>query len=179
MDVQIKDLGKPFLIVGMAIERDADTSSISLLQCAYLKHVLDHFGMGECNPHATPLLAGIQLTEAMSPQTEADRFFMADKPYRKLLGSLMWAQVATHPNLLYAVGLLAHFQSNLGPAHWNAMLHMLRYIKGTLNYHITYSKQENKSIKPIGYVNADFSGDHDTRRLTGGYVFMIAGGAVS
>jgi hypothetical protein len=90
----------------------------------------------------------------------------------------MWAQVATRPDISFAVGLLAHFQSNPGPAHWRAMIHILGYIKGTLNYRITYSKVEG-GLKPIGFVDADYAGDYDTRRSTSGYVFMMAGGPVS
>lgn len=53
---------------------------------------------------------------------------MKDKPFRVVLGSFMWAQVATHSDIAYAVNVLAHFQSNPGPAHWKAMLHAVAYI---------------------------------------------------
>lgn len=104
---------------------------------------------------------------------------MHDKPYRQLLGALMWAQAATRPNLSFAVTLLACFQSNPGLAHWKALLHMLAYVKGTLNYRIPYSRDLGGSTKPIGYVDADYGGDLDTRRSTSGYVFLMAGGPVS
>ena len=52
----------------------------------------------------------------------------------------------------------------------------MQYMNRTLDYHITY--RYGADIKPIGYVDADYGGDLDTRRLTGGYVFTMAGGAV-
>lgn len=176
---EVKDLGDPSFILGMAIHRDPITKSITLSQKTYLTRVLERFKMTECSPRYTPLLSGIILTAEMSPKTDIDRAFMVDKPYGQLLGALMWAQAATRPDLLFAVNLLARFQSNPGPAHWKALLHVLAYVKGTLDYKIVYSRELGGSIKPTGYVDSDYGGDLDTRRSTSGYVFMMAGGPVS
>lgn len=176
---EVKDLGEPTFILGMAIHRDPLTKSISLSQKAYLTRVLDRFGMTNCNPRYTPLPSGTVLTTDMSPKDDAERAFMQDKPYRQLLGALMWAQAATRPDLSFAIGLLARFQSNPGPAHWKSLLHVLAYVKHTLDYRITYSRSLGESIKPTGYVDADFGGDLDTRRSTSGYIYMMSGGPVS
>lgn len=141
--------------------------------------MLEWFNMKDCNLHATPLPTSIKLTANMELQMEADHQFIADKPYRKLLGSLMWAQVATRPDLSFAVGLLTRFQINPRPAHWNALIHVLGYIKGMLEYKITYTKNYGESIKPVGYVDVDYRGDLDTRCFTAGYMFIMAGGAIS
>jgi hypothetical protein len=104
---------------------------------------------------------------------------MADKQYRSALGGLMWAQVATRPDLSYAVNTLTRFQTNPGPGHWKALMHTYAYVRGTLDYTITYKKGDDESLKPVGYVDADYGGDSGTRRLTSGYVFKMAGGPVS
>ena len=39
---------------------------------------------------------------------------MKDKPYNEVLGSIMWAQGATQPDLSFAVNLLSRFQANPG-----------------------------------------------------------------
>lgn len=126
-----------------------------------------------------PLPSGIILTKNMAPKGEDERVYMLDKPYHQLLGALMWAQAAMRPDLSFAVTLLAQFQSNPGPAHWKALLHVLAYVKGTLDYQIVYSAELGGSIKPLGYVDADYGGDLDMRRSTSGYIFMMAGGLVS
>ncbi|KAG5716923.1 hypothetical protein E4T56_gene8533 [Termitomyces sp. T112] len=56
---EIKDLRDPSFIVGMAIKCDHQTGSISLSQQSYLKRVLEHFGLQDCNAHHTPLPTGI------------------------------------------------------------------------------------------------------------------------
>lgn len=50
----------------------------------------------------------------------------------------MWLQVATRPDLSFAVNILSRFTHNPGRAHWNALKHTLAYVKGTLDYAITY-----------------------------------------
>lgn len=135
--------------------------------------------MTNCNPRHTPLPSGIILTADMSLKGEVERLFMADKPYRQLLGALMWAQAATRPDLSFAITLLAHFQSNPGPPHWKTPLHVLAYVKATLDYKIVYSRSLGGSITPVGYIDADYGGDLDTRRSTSGYIFLMARGPVS
>ena len=92
---ETKDLGDAKLVLGIWIDRDRDTGTISISQHAYLERVLEHFGMTDCNPRTTPLPPGIVLTKEQTPQTTEQHIFMADKPYRKLLGSIMYAQIAT------------------------------------------------------------------------------------
>ncbi len=111
---------------------------------------------------------------------------MKDKPYRALLGSIMWGQAATIPDLSFAVSVLTRFQNNPGPAHWKALVGVAQYVRGTIDYTITYEGPrdgetvgDGMGLEPYGYVDADYTGDVDGWRSTSGYVFMIAGGPVS
>jgi len=157
---EIKDVGDLGYILGIRVEKDNATGVISLSQEAYLRCVLEWFGMLHCNVKSTPLPSGIILCESDSPKTDDDHHYLKDKPYREALGSCMWAQVATCPDIAYALSVLACFQANPGPAHWKAMLHLLAYLKGTLSYKITYHHGGN--LDPISYIDADYAGDLDT-----------------
>jgi len=44
-------------------------------------------------------------------------------------------------------------------------------VKGTLDYGILYKKDEDCNL--VGFCDADYAGDRDTRHLTTGYVFML------
>jgi hypothetical protein len=113
----------------------------------------------------------------MSPKTDSEKKVMNDKPYRSVLGSVMWGQLATRPDLSFSLSLLARFQANPGIDHWNALMHVIGYIKNTLDYGLTYSRDGN--LSPHAFVDADYGGCRDTRRLTSGYVFLMAGAPVT
>ena len=88
--------------------------------------------------------------------------FMADKPYREVLGSVMYAQIGTQPDLSYAVSTLSKYASDPGVAHWQVLMHVLQYIKATLSYKITYSGNGFMSLRPTGWVDADYGEDIDS-----------------
>jgi len=173
---EIKDLGEVKYILGIKIER-TDDGSIKLSQHAYSERVLEHFGMAEAKSRSTPLPPVITLSIKDSPETQDEADEMKGVLYRKALGSLMWLQVATCPDLSYTVNLLSHFAHNPGQAHWNALKHALLYMKETLDYGITYFC--NSSLRPFGYVNSDYARDVDGRKSTEGHMFFVGGGLVS
>jgi hypothetical protein len=113
----------------------------------------------------------------MSPKTDSEKHQMADKPYRPILGSIMWGLLATRPDLSFAVSLLSRFQANPGITHWNALMHVIGYIKNTLDYGLTYF--HDAELTPLAYADADYGGCRVTKRSTSGYVFIMSGGPVT
>ncbi|SJL16287.1 uncharacterized protein ARMOST_19807 [Armillaria ostoyae] len=113
-------------------------------------------------------------TMALSSKEEEDE--MEGKPYHQVLGSMMWGQLATRPDLVYIVSLLSRFQNHPGLAHWNLLMHVIGYIKMIMDYEIIYT--QGKSLKPMGFIDADYGGCKDMMRSTLGYVFMMAGGPI-
>src|SRR6266540_3511094 len=113
----------------------------------------------------------------MSPKMESERKKMADKPYQPVLGSVMWGQLVMCPDLSFAISLLSHFQADPGIEYWKNLLHVVGYIKNTIDYGLTYSWDAD--LTPLAYVDADYGGCRDTHHSTSGYVFTMAGGAVT
>ena len=89
----------------------------------------------------------------------------------------MWGQLATRPDLSFAVSLLSRFQGNPGIEHWKALMHVVGYVKNTLDFGLTYSRDAD--LFPHAFVDADYGGCRDTRRSTSGYVFIMAGSPVT
>jgi hypothetical protein len=102
---------------------------------------------------------------------------MQSIPYASVVGSLMYAQVCTRPDIAYAVSVLGRYLNDPGLSHWTAAKKVLRYLKGTKNFMLTYRRSD--ILEVVGYSDADFVGCSDDRRSTSGYVFMMANGAVS
>jgi hypothetical protein len=102
---------------------------------------------------------------------------MKSVPYASAIGSLMYAQVCTHPDLAFVTEMLGRYQKNPGVSHWNGIKKALRYIQGTKGLMLTYERSD--SLEIVGYLDSDFADCLDTDRSTSGYVFKLTGGAIS
>jgi len=102
----------------------------------------------------------------MSPKTTKEKEDMQHIPYREALGALMFVYQGTRPDIASALTSLGRFTANPGKAHWTALKRVFRYLKGTKNYKLLYSSKGNTNF--IGYSDADWAGDVDTRHsITG------------
>ncbi|GAW10056.1 retrovirus-related pol polyprotein [Lentinula edodes] len=190
----LEDLGKRWesgevrseILLGMKITQDKKTGAITLSQKAYFTCMLEHFGLQNVKRRRTPLSPDNKLEAAPNPLPDDERTFMHDKPYRPVVGSMMWGQVCTRPDISFAANKLARYQLNPGRQHWEAIEWLAGYILETLDYTITYRKPppgseltKGEGLKPCGYLDADHAGCMDTRRSTSGNVFFMAGAPVT
>ena len=164
---EIKDVGGNDYFLGMRVQQNLDDGTIHLTQRPYWEHVLNRFDLTNISPRNTPLPVGFVVDQNMSPKTDSERQEMDNKPYRSLLGSVMWGQLATRLDLSFAISLLSRFQANPGIEHWKGLLHVVGYMRNTIDFGLTYSW--NAELTPLAYVDADYGGCHDTRRSTSGY----------
>ena len=175
-EFDMKDLGPANKILGMQIHRDRKNRKIWLSQKNYLRKVLQRFNMQDCKPISTPLPVNFKLSSSMCPSSEAERIEMSRVPYASAVGSLMYAMICTRPDIAQAVGVVSRFMADPGKEHWNTVKRILRYIKGTSDAALCFGGSE---FIVKGYVDSDYAGDLDKRKSTTGYVFTLAGGAVS
>lgn len=133
--------------------------------------------MQDCKPTDTPVAKGDKFSLSQCPKNDYERKEMQNVPYASALGSLMYAQVCTRPDIAYIVGMLGRYLHNPGMDHWKAVKRVLRYLQRTKHYMLTYKKSEILEI--IGYSDSDFNGCKDSCRSTSGYVYLLAGGAIS
>ena len=66
----------------------------------------------------------------------------------------MYAMLGTRPDLAFAVASLSQFSSNPGQTHWDAIKHVLRYMRGTQDYRLTYGSQGGASLLFDGYCDS-------------------------
>lgn len=95
--------------------------------------------------------------------------------YQELVRSLLYLSTCTPPDIALVTGLLSHHVAAPMVEHLAAAKTVLRYLKGTANLSLHYETE-----KPmLGYSDADFASDVETRRSTTGYTFLVNGAAVS
>ena len=105
----MSDLGQANYVLGIEISRDRDRKLIGLSQKAYIEKILKRFNMENCTGCDVPFSKGDKLSSEQSPKTEQERIEMQDKPYASLVGSLMYAQVCTRPDLAFCISVLGRF----------------------------------------------------------------------
>jgi hypothetical protein len=173
----MKDLGEASFVLGIEIQRDRRKGILGLSQNAYLENILKKFSMHACNPMPAPIVKGDKYGSFQSPRNQYEIDQMKSVPYASAIGSLMYAQVCTRSDLAFVIGMLGRYQKNPGINHWNGINKALRYIQGTKGLMLTYERPDILEI--VGYSDLDFVGCLDTDRSTSGYVFKLAGGAIS
>ncbi|GJT98420.1 hypothetical protein Tco_1093938 [Tanacetum coccineum] len=96
--------------------------------------------------------------------------------YRGMIGSLMYL-TSSRPDLIYAVCLCARYQAKPTEKHLNAVKRIFRYLKGTINMGIWYSKDTGMSM--TAYADADYTWCQDTRCSTSGNAQLLGDKLVS
>ena len=110
--------------------------------------------------------AGAQLTDEQEDESQSDY------PYKELVGSLMYAAMATRLDIAFATSILGQFAQAPARVHWEAAKRVVRYLKTTRNLELTY-----------GVSHANLSSYSDTNHTSqlhqhsiSGYTFLLGGG---
>ncbi|KAL2243545.1 UNVERIFIED_CONTAM: Retrovirus-related Pol polyprotein from transposon TNT 1-94 [Sesamum indicum] len=134
--------------------------------------------MEKSKPSSVPLAAHFQLSKEQCPKTDSEKDKMKNIPYSNAIGSVMYLMVSTRPDIAYAVSCLSKYMSNPGTSHWDALKWLLRYLNGTKNLGITFSKRSD-DIRVVGYVDSNYANDRDNRKSITSYIFTFCGACVS
>src|SRR6266576_1179261 len=130
------------------------------------------FNMENCNPISTP----------METKLNYDKLQINDlnctAPCRNAIGCLMYAMLATRPDLSISINLLSRYQATNNDELWKCIKRVLRYVKGTLDYKLVY---ENSSPCEIlyGYADADWASFEPDKHSTSVFVFKIFNNTVT
>ena len=97
----------------------------------YAVETLTRFRMLDCKAIAIPMESNLKLlSDASSKKAYA-------MEYRKMTGSLM-SLMNTRPGICFAVNTLIQFMMDPRHVHLIAANHVLRYLKGTVDYGLKY-----------------------------------------
>ncbi|KAK4388091.1 Retrovirus-related Pol polyprotein from transposon TNT 1-94 [Sesamum angolense] len=125
-----------------------------------------------------PLAAHFQLSKEQSPKTESETEHMKSVPYSNAIGSVMYLMVSTRPDIAYAISCLSRYMSNADLPHWEALKWLLRYLKGSIDTGIKFSKNK-EGVNLVGYVDSNYANDRDCRKSTTSYIFTLCGACIS
>ena len=157
---KMKDLGKLHHCLGITVEYDESRRSLWLHQRPYILAMLEKFGLSQAKTVPTPANLNVKLRKDDETSILVDSTL-----YQSMVGSLLYAAIATRPDISQAVGASSKYCSNPSEAHLTAVKRILRYLMETINLGLKYKKSESGTL--VGYSDAS------------GNLFLFAGCPVS
>jgi hypothetical protein len=162
------------LYLGCHFERD-NSGNYTINQTQYLERKLKEFDQfipkgfrsSPLPPNYEVLLEQAE-KESSNPKIQF--------PYREMVGSLMYAMVATRPDLAQALSVVSRYLSCPKDIHCNLVQHIYMYVRNSLDFQLHYSS--NAKLELFGYVDAAY-GNNKKGTSTTGYGFVLGGGLLS
>lgn len=170
----ITDLGASQQFLGVTIQEEKD--NISLSQIPLIQKLLTATNMTTCKPTRSPLPLSHILYEARKELNTDEFSNMEMVPYRQVLGSLLYLSTQTRPEPATAVSMLEKVASGAAPRHWQAMKHVLRYLRGTQNYGLIMERNNGADLHSCS--DADWARDLEKRRSRSGIALTIGGNPI-
>ena len=116
----MKDMGDASYVIGIKIFRDKHNGILGLSQETYINRVLERFRMKDCSPSVAPIVKGDRFNLNQCPKHDIEKEKMKNIPYGLIVGSIMYVQVCTRPDIAFVVSMLGRYQSNPSMDHWRA-----------------------------------------------------------
>ena len=88
----------------------------------------------------------------------------------------MYAIMAMRVDIVFAMTMMSQFMSKAGPLLQMVVKHIMRYLKGTLDFKLYLG---GKDITLRGFCDADWAEDTNDQRSTTGYAFFVGIGVIS
>ncbi|GJW34137.1 retrovirus-related pol polyprotein from transposon TNT 1-94 [Tanacetum coccineum] len=150
-------MGQMSFFLGLQISQSP--RGIFINQSKYAFEIVKKYGMLTSDSIDTPMVEKSKLDEDLQGKPVDATL------YRGMIGSLMYL-TSSRPDLIYAVCLCARYQAKPTEKHLNAVKRIFRYLKGTINMGLWYSKDTDMSM--TAYADAYHARCQDTRRSTSG-----------
>jgi hypothetical protein len=167
-EFEMKYLGLMHYFLGLEVWQSPKI--IFLNQGKYTVEILKRFDMLECNSINTPMEAKLKLlVDTSSDLIDATL-------YRQIIGLLIYL-MNTRPDICFAVNTLSHFLVEPRCVHLVAAKHVMRYLKGTMDYGLSYDGDHDFTLS--GYTDADWAGSVADRKRTSRCCFSLGSAMIS
>nr|CAD1844000.1 unnamed protein product [Ananas comosus var. bracteatus] len=151
-EFEMTDLDLMNYFLGLEVTQGEKEFFVS--QKKYISNLLERFGLKDCNQQYRKVDLNV---------------------YRSLIGSLLYV-VHTRLDIIFATSLLLRFMEYPSMIHMGATKRILRYLKGTSDHGLWFTKTNNFSI--FGFSDSDWAGFIDDRRSTSEFMFKLGSSMV-
>lgn len=164
-EFKMKDKGILKHFLGLAIDYDREEGILKLNQSRYAESILKRFEMENCKSSLVPIDPKLKLNVCTDPKN------LTTKPFRELIGSLMYLMLGTRPDICFSVNFFSRFQDKATDEIWGYLKRVLRYLRGNTNVCLIYHRNQSKEL--CCYVDADWGNDTIDRKSITGFVFKL------
>ena len=161
-------VGELTFFLGLQVKQKKKDIFVS--QEKYARNIVKKFGLDSKKHASTPMSLSTKLN------VDSSRVEVSPTLYRSIIGSLLYL-IANRPDIAFSVGVCARYQVVPKESHLIAMKRIIRYINGTPNYGLWYSKDSNACL--AGYSDANWAGRVDDRKSTSRGCFYLGNNLVS
>ena len=154
------------------MEYDEEKNCLWMHQRQYINSLLDRYGLSQAKTSPTPADTNVKLVNDDGISKPVDPV-----KYQSMVGSLLYAAIATRPDIAQALGAVSKYNFCPTESHLTAVKRIFYYLKGTTDIGLRYQKCDNGTL--IGFSDVDWAGDRDNRHSTTGNLFVMSGGAIS
>ena len=179
----ISDLGDCKWILKMLVTRDRTNGSLTLSQEAYVKTILEQYGMTNCKPTVNPCMLDDLSDHYYITRGESVKYLNKEEHsrYRSIVGALLYLSNMTRMDISYMTGLLSRQVSKPTQLHLSAVMHLLRYLSGTAHYHLVYKKAIDFAVSNpvLAYTDASWGNDTTDRKSITGLIVLLFGNPIS
>ena len=169
-EFSMKTLGFPKMFLGVQIAQS--TKGLIIFQQDLIDRILLRFKMQHVTVQSTPMDSKQSFSKLMN---ESAKF---DGPYRQAIGCLQYLVTCTRPDLATSVSILAQYTNGPTVAHWEAVVRIFGYLKGTRALGISYHSGSSTN-DVTAYADSSWASDVDNRRSRTGYFFKVANHLIS
>ena len=168
----IEDKGPLSFFLNMRFSRNRSLRTITLQQESKIVKLLADLDMTDCSPSKVPANPDEMLTKEMCPSDTLEIERMAKLPYKSVLGRLLHIALTARPDIATAVSAVGRFAQNPGQKHWEALMRIVKYLKGTRTYGLVLGGIIDE-IALNASADADWGGDLEKRRSRTGYTIFM------
>uniref|UniRef100_A0A8R1IGH7 Reverse transcriptase Ty1/copia-type domain-containing protein n=1 Tax=Caenorhabditis japonica TaxID=281687 RepID=A0A8R1IGH7_CAEJA len=147
---------------------------ISLSQSHYLQQVLTKFNMLDCKPTYTPMTRGSIKELIDHPEKQVPLGSHEHSQYHTIVGKLMYAMVATRPDLAFALSFLGQASAAPTAAHMAMAIRVLAYVRTTLDHSLHFPFIRSEGVIAEGYSDSNYA-ESPSRKSTTGFCYFLNG----